>query len=106
MLTLDLDRTKKRKVQKKAMLMKKMFPDKRVMYRVSCNNKGGHVKVMGVSLPMDEEIRIRLMMGDDEKRISKDIERSLIGLPRQIMFDKKINIKTGEVKKAEEWKMI
>lgn len=106
MLTIDLDSTNEKRVEEKAILMKKMFPDKSVMYRISANKKGGHVKVMDISLSEEEEINLRALMGDDDRRIAKDVERRMIGLPRQILFNKKINLKTGTIKEAGEWRTV
>jgi hypothetical protein len=106
MITIDLDDKSQSFVKNKALLMKRMFPLSKVIYRISSNRKGGHIKALGVSLLEEEEINLRRIMGDDEKRISKDIERKNIGLPRQILFNKKMNLKTGEIKSAGKWVML
>ena len=106
MITFDIDKATKKKLIQKARLVKVLYPKSKVLYRLSSSKKGGHIKVLGVSLDEKEEVQIRSLLGDDEHRIFKDGDRRFFGLPRQMMFDIKANLRTGEFKRADEWREI
>lgn len=100
-ITLDLDKVSKKKLIGTAGILKKMFKKGNVYYRLSSGKKGGHICLMNVEANMDDIIMIRHVLWDDHKRISKDITRASVGLPAQVLFDKKV--KGCETKYSEKW---
>lgn len=101
-LTLDLDSMSESKIRKKAELIKLMFPASNVKYRVSSGGNGGHVLANNIgNIPFEEIVGCRILLGDDHRRIAKDVNRRNHGLITQVLFDRKI--KDGVVHNSSKW---
>ena len=91
-LTIDIDnRSRKWIIQKKLRLIKKMFPSHKIEYEDSASKKGGHIIVHSAAKNWDDIIAMRLILGDDIRRIEKDASRMKKGIACSILFDKKNN---------------
>lgn len=103
-VTLDLDNTKLKVAEGKAILLKIAYPKARVMYRVSSLGNGCHILMYSNEITEVEMYNIRRLMGDHDKRIGIDMSRGNNGnpmLPKQVLFGFKI--KDGKLYRVSEW---
>ena len=92
-LTLDWDNISLNKALKRLKKLKKLFPDKQIVFNISSKKKGFHVIVFDAKISFEKSIELRKKFSDDPKRIKKDLERKKNKLPCNVLFDKKISLK-------------
>lgn len=93
MITLDLDNKSRRKATNAALFLKVILklPTR---LRESSSRKGWHVKAFLLDWPMEDQLKLRKLLGDDPRRIQKDRQRIKIGAATQILFTSKNNLES------------
>lgn len=103
LLTLDIDKTGRKRAFRKARLIKAMFRCF-VWIRKSSGNKGWHIKAIIPELDYNEILKIRKMVGDDPRRVWSDRKRHEDGICTDILFSMKV--KNGKISHAGKWEEI